>query len=103
MKNPINNYNMELCAGEVFNDSPVKNGIGMLLPQRSAKTMLENAALEAGHNRCRALLTKAALEETGALAMMAGRLAQMAPEGSEFYHEILRAYAEKTVQQIERW
>ena len=102
MKNPISNYNTELCAGEILNDFPVKHSIGMLLSPRSARTMLENAAIEAGHNRCRALLTKAALEETGALAMMAGRLTQMAPEGSEFYHEILRAYAEAAVKQIER-
>jgi len=67
------------------------------------KLMLENAMLEASQNRCRALLAKNALEDTGAMALAVGRLTQMAPAGKEYYHKILRAYAETTAQQIEKW
>lgn len=103
MQNPMNNYETEVYTGEVLDAFPSRHGMGALMASRSTRMMLEEARLEAGNNRCRALLAKSAMEETGALATMASRLSKMAPQGSEFYYEILRAYAQKTVQKIERW
>lgn len=103
MKSPNIESVVEAFSGDVFDALPTRRGIGGLLAPKSTKLMLENAMLEASQNRCRALLAKNALEDTGAMALAVGRLSQMAPAGREYYHKILRAYAETTAQQIEKW
>lgn len=103
MKSPNIESVVEAFSGDVVDSFPTRRGIGGLLAPKSTKLMLENAMLEASQNRCRALLAKNALEDTGAMALAVGRLSQMAPAGTEYYKKILRAYAETTAQQIEKW
>lgn len=103
MRTPHVDYATERFTGDVVDTIPTRRGIGGPLTPKSTKLMLENAMLEASQNRCRALLAKNALEDTGAMALAVGRLSQMAPAGKEYYHKILRAYAETTAQQIEKW
>ena len=94
MKSSKVEFTTEAFTGDVIDALPTRRGIG---------GMLENAMLAASENRCRALLAKNALEDTGAMALAVGRLSHMAPAGKEFYQKILRAYAETTAQQIEKW
>lgn len=103
MKKSHNDYATETFTGDVIDSFLTRRSIGGLLASKSTKLMLEDAMLEAGQNRCRALLAKNALEDTGAMAFMVGRLSHMAPAGREYYQKILKAYAETTARQIEEW
>ena len=103
MKSSKVEFTTEAFTGDVIDALPTRRGIGGLLAPKSTKLMLENAMLAASENRCRALLAKNALEDTGAMALAVGRLSHMAPAGKEFYQKILRAYAETTAQKIEKW
>lgn len=98
-----NDYTTETFTGDVVDSFLTRRSVGGLLAPRSTKLMLEDAMLEASQNRCRALLAKNALEDTGAMALVVGRLSHMAPAGTEYYNKILRAYAETTARQIEEW
>ncbi|MEY8392571.1 hypothetical protein AALA98_14640 [Lachnospiraceae bacterium 45-W7] len=102
MKCPNVESVVEAFSGDVIDTYP-RRGVGGLLTPKSTRLMLENAMQEACQNRCRALLAKNALEDTGAMSMMVDRLSMSAPSGKEYYHKILRAYAETTARQIERW
>lgn len=102
MKNK-NTETHDIYVGDVIDPTPTRHGISAFLTNRSARAMMDDAVYTAGRNRCRALITKSAMEEVGALAMAAGHLSRMAPLGNEVYQDLLRAYGEKAVQSIERW
>lgn len=93
----------DVYVGEVVDPTPPRHGLSAFLVNRSARAMMDDAIYTAGRNRCRALIVKSAMEEAGALAMAAGHLAQIAPQGSEVYQDLLRVYGEKAVQSVERW
>lgn len=90
-------------AEEVIPSIPARRSINSFLTSRAGSIMLQDAMLEVGHDRCRALLAQSALQNAGALAAMATRLCSIAPHGSEHYHAIVDAYARNAAEQIERW
>lgn len=92
-----------ILTGDIIEPSPAKRSLGMLLSTRSGSMMLQEAMLQAGNDHCRALLAQTAMEHTGALAMMAGRLSSIAPHGRQYYQEVIAAYAEKSISQIRRF
>ena len=92
-----------ILADDIIDPSPAKRSISLLLSSRSGSLMLQDAMLQAGNDHCRALLAQTALEHTGALAVMAGRLGTIAPQGSQYYQAILAAYAQKAVEKVGRW
>ncbi len=92
-----------ILTGDIIEPSPAKRSFGMLLSTRSGSMMLQEAMLQAGNDHCRALLAQTAMEHTGALAMMAGRLSSIAPHGRQYYQAVISAYAEKSIEQIRRW
>lgn len=84
--------------------APAKYNIGNLLTaSRSGRLMLQKAMLDVGYDKCRALLTQAAMENTATLATMTAQLSQIAPHASGYYLALLDAYARKAVDHIERW
>lgn len=93
----------DILTGDIIEPSPAKRSLGMLLSTRSGSMMLQEAMLQAGNDHCRALLAQTAMEHTGALAMMAGRLSSIAPHGRQYYQAVISAYAEKSIEQIRRW
>lgn len=92
-----------ILTGDIIEPSPAKRSLGMLLSTRSGSMMLQEAMLQAGNDHCRALLAQTAMEHAGALAVMAGRLNSIAPQGSPYYQAVLAAYAEKAVEKVRRW
>lgn len=92
-----------ILTGDIIEPSPMKRSLSMLLSSRSGSLMLQDAMLQAGNDHCRALLAQTAMEHAGALAVMAGRLSKMAPQGSQYYPAVLAAYAEKAVENVRRW
>lgn len=106
MKIP-NNYPdnvAQVIDGRMEEPVPVRYNIGhMLLTSRSGRLMLQDAMLEAGYDKCRALLTQSAMENTATLAAMTAQLSQIAPHANGYYLAFLDAYARKAVEQVERW
>lgn len=106
MRNP-NNYTDNLAQvveEETREPAPVRYNVGhMLLTSRSGRLMLQDAMLEAGYDKCRALLTQSAMENTATLAAMTAQLSQVAPHASVYYTALLDAYARKAIEQVERW
>lgn len=101
-----NNYTEDtttILTGDIVEPSPAKRSLSLLLSSRSGSLMLQDAMLQAGNDHCRALLAQTAMEHAGALAVMAGRLNSIAPQGSQYYQAILAAYAEKAVEKVRRW
>lgn len=92
-----------ILTGDIIEPSPMKHSLSLLLSSRSGCLMLQDAMLQAGNDHCRALLAQTALEHTGALAVMAGRLNSIAPQGGRYYQAVLEAYAEKAVEKVRRW
>lgn len=90
-------------VSEVVPSAPTRRNISALFASRAGSLMLQDAMLEAGHDRCRALLAQSALQNTGSIAAMATRLSSIAPMGSEHYQAIVDAYARNAAVQIERW
>lgn len=90
-------------AEEVIPSIPARRSINSFLTSRAGNIMLQDAMLEVGHDRCRALLAQSALQNTGSLAAMAARLCNIAPHGSEHYRAIVDAYARNAAEQVERW
>ena len=90
-------------ASEVIPSAPAKRSLSALFASRAGNLMLQDAMLEAGHDRCRALLAQSALQNTGSLAAMATRLSSIAPQGDEHYRAIVDAYARNAAMQVERW
>ena len=102
-KNCYNEEPTTILTGNIIEPSPARHNLGMLSLSRSGSLMLQDAMLQAGNDRCHAMLAQTALEHTGALAMMAGRLSNIAPQGSQYYQSILAAYAEKAAEKVRRW
>lgn len=101
-----NHYTEEQAAiltGDIIEPSLAKRSLSLLLSSRSGSLMLQDAMLQAGSDHCRALLAQTAMEHAGTLAVMAGRLSSIAPQGSQYYQAILAAYAEKAVEKVRRW
>lgn len=93
-----------IIDGESVEPAPVRYNVGhMLLTSRSGRLMLQDAMLEAGYDKCRALLTRSAMENTATLAAMTAQLSQVAPHASVYYTALLDAYARKAIEQVERW
>lgn len=90
-------------VSEVIPSAPTKRSLSALFASRAGSLMLQDAMLEAGHDRCRALLAQSALQNAGSLSAMATRLSSIAPQGSEHYRAIVDAYARNAAQQVERW
>lgn len=90
-------------VSEVIPSAPAKRSLSALFASRAGNLMLQDAMLEAGHDRCRALLAQSALQNTGSLAAMAARLSSIAPQGGEHYRAIVDAYARNAAMQVERW
>lgn len=105
MRNPMMypENSMPILEGEVVQPSTPRHAVNALLASRSGSLMLQNAMMEAGHDRCRAILTQSALENIGALTFSATQLSQIAPQSSQHYTAILEAYAKQAAAQIERW
>lgn len=95
--------NVPILEAEIVPSPASKRSINTMLTSRSGGLMLQNAMMEAGYDRCRALLTQSALENMGALTLMATRMSQIAPQSNRHYAAILEVYARKTTEQIERW
>lgn len=93
----------EIYGGELVESIPAKRSLSTMLTSRAGSLMLQDAMLQAGNDHCRALLAQMALEHTGALAVMAGRLNSIAPQGSQYYQAVVAAYAEKAVEKVRRW
>ena len=93
----------EVYGGELVESIPAKRSLSTMLTSRAGSLMLQDAMLQAGNDHCRALLAQTALEHTGALAVMAGRLSSIAPQGSQYYQAVVAAYAEKAVEKVRRW
>ena len=89
-------------TGEILDMVPARRSFSRR-GETALSAMVENALIAAGHDHCQALLTKTALEHTGALSNMATRLSNIDPEGTEHYREIVAAYVRKAVQRIEEW
>lgn len=92
-----------ILTGDIIEPSPMRRSLSMMLSFRSGSLMLQDAMLQAGNDHCRALLAQTALEHTGALAVMATRLSSIAPQGSQYYQEILAAYASRAIETVGRW
>jgi hypothetical protein len=90
-------------VSEVVPSAPTRRSLSALFASRAGSLMLQDAMLEAGHDRCRALLAQSALQNTGSIAAMATRLSSIAPMGSEHYRSLLDAYAKGATEQLERW
>lgn len=93
----------DIYTGEIVDPTPARCGLGSLLPKRSARALMEDAAWAAGNNHCRAMVTKSAMEEAGALAFAAQRISSMAPQAAGICQELLQAYGERAVDTVMRW
>ncbi len=89
-------------GGEIMESVPARRSINALLATNSGSIMLQNAMLEAGHDKCRAMMAQSVLEHTGTLTVLAARMAAIAPQSGEHYAAIIDAYARKAARQIER-
>ena len=80
---------------------------GLCLRPRSVSSMMgdvmEEAMVEATHDRCRALLAKAGMEHTAALSMMEMQFSNITPQGTLRYAEIVDAYAKRAADKVRRW
>lgn len=99
----VNPETHDVYTGEVVDPMPARYGLGALLPKRSARALMEDAAWAAGNNRCRSLIAKSAMEETGALAFAAQRISSMTPQAAGICQELLQAYGEKALETLRRW
>lgn len=105
MRNP-NTYTEDGCevyGGELIESVPARRSLSTMLTSRAGSLMLQDAMLHAANDHCRAMLAQAALEHTGALAVMTARLGSIAPQGREYYEEVLRAYASKAAEAVRGW
>ena len=93
----------EIYGRELVESIPAKRSLSTMLTSRAGSLMLQDAMLHAANDHCRAMLAQTALEHTGALAVMAGRLSSIAPQGSQYYQAVVAAYAEKAVEKVRRW
>lgn len=99
------NYNegaRPVYEGEVITSLPARKSINMLLSTRPGSIMLQNAMLEAGHDKCRAMMAQEVIEHVGTLTTIANRMSSLAPQSNEHYRDVIDAYARKAVRQIER-
>lgn len=87
---------------EIVESVPARRSINALLATRSGSIMLQNTMLEAGHDKCRAMMAQSVLEHTGTLTVLAARMSAIAPQSNEHYAAIINAYARKAAKQIER-
>ena len=71
--------------------------------QREGSEVVKKILVSTIHEQGRALLTKTALENVGALSALEDHLFSIAPLGQERYRQILDAYAFGAVQKILRW
>lgn len=97
-----NTKGRQVYEGEVIGSVPVRRSINALLATQSGSIMLQNAMLEAGHDKCRAMMAQSVLEHTGTLSVLAARMSAIAPQGREHYAAIIDAYARKAARQLER-
>ncbi|MHB1314118.1 MAG: hypothetical protein ACYCX2_01370 [Christensenellales bacterium] len=74
-----------------------------LAVQREGGEVIKNAIVANIHEQCRALLTKTALDNVGALSALEAHLIKVAPYGMYRYKEIVDAYAIGAAQKILRW
>lgn len=93
----------EVYGGELVESIPARRSLSTMLASRAGNLMLQDAMLQAANDHCRAMLAQAALEHTGALAVMTSRLSSIAPQGREYYEEVLRAYATKAASSVKGW
>lgn len=98
-----NDYATETFTGDVIDSISARHGFNTLLASRQLKLLREEALVEASENRCRALLAQSAINDTASIAMAVERLSIAVPEGKYYYQRILKAYAEMTAHNIERW
>ena len=92
----------QVYAGEVIESIPARRSINALLATQPGSIMLQSAMLEAGHDKCRAMMAQSILEHTGTLSVLAARMSAIAPQSSEHYAAIIDAYARKAARQLER-
>jgi hypothetical protein len=64
---------------------------------------IKNASSLAAHEQCRALLTKAALDNVAALSALEAHLCRVAPWGEERYRLINDTYALGAAIRLGRW
>jgi hypothetical protein len=74
-----------------------------LAVKREGSEIIKNAIVANVHEQCRALLTKTALDNVGALSALESHLTKVAPYGMYRYKEIVDAYALGAAQKIMRW
>ena len=94
---------VEAFSGDVVDTFPTRRGLNSLLAPKSLKLLQESALLTASENRCRALLTQSAINDTATISMSVDRLSHVAPLGKPYYQKILLAYANAVTRTIERW
>jgi hypothetical protein len=74
-----------------------------LAVQRESGEVIKNAIVANVHEQCRALLTKTALDNLGALSALEAHLTVLAPYGQERYKQIVDAYTIGAAQKIWKW
>jgi len=101
------NYPGEVIDAEYTEviSTPRGGGTGLLNRRTSAMMgrVVEEAMVLGAHDQCLAMLAKAGMEHTAALAMMEQQLSRMTPQAAERYREIVDAYAQKAADKVMRW
>ena len=77
--------------------------IASQLPASVSNRMLQSAIVQATHEQLRALLTKSALDNVGALSAYEAHLQDVAPLGSARYKAINDVFALSAVMRLARW
>ena len=71
--------------------------------QRDGSEVVKKAIIANMHEQGRALITKTALDNLGALSALEAHLIQIAPYGQERYRQVIDAYALGAASKIWRW
>ncbi|MDR0884089.1 MAG: hypothetical protein LBN05_05745 [Oscillospiraceae bacterium] len=67
------------------------------------KKLAKDAALEAAHEQCRAILAKGAMENTVALTLLEAHLSSMVPQAADRLRAIATAFAYSAIDRFTRW
>ncbi len=100
-------YPGDVIDAEYVEVIPAQRSIGTgLLPRSTSAKMskvIEEAMVLGAHDQCLAMLAKAGIEHTAALAVMEAQFSRMTPQAAARYREIVDAYAQKVADKVRRW
>lgn len=100
-------YPGEVIDAEYVEVIPAQRSMGTgLLPWSTSAKMskvIEEAMVLGTHDQCLAMLAKAGIEHTAALAVMEAQFAQMTPQAAAEFRAQVSSYSQSVVEKIRGW